>query len=300
MSLCNLCPRQCCVDRSRATGACRVGDEILVGAVVIHRGEEPPLVMGSGSGAIFFCGCPMRCTYCQNKQISHLCGGKRITTRELAESMVRLQDAGSSNINLVSPTHYTPWILDAIESARKQGLRLPIIVNSSGYETRECLDLWKGYAHIFLMDLKYGDNHTGKVLSGVPDYWDRAREAITYLWLDLGPLELDHEGKALSGLIVRHLLLPAMLSNPFSVLEFLSGLSLDIPLSLMSQYNPCFYQGESPEMRRTVTYDEYQVVLEKALNLGFTTIFSQEMESIATYNPDFNSPSPFSDLTKLF
>jgi putative pyruvate formate lyase activating enzyme len=277
-----------------------VGEEILIGAIVIHRGEEPPLVTGSGSGAIFFCGCPLKCTYCQNKQISQLCRGKKITTNELAESMVRLQDAGCSNINLVSPTHYTPWVLDAIESAREQGLRLPIVVNSSGYETRDCMKLWKGYAHIFLMDLKYGDNHSGEVLSAVADYWDRAREAIAFLWETAGPLKLDQEERAVSGLIVRHLLLPTMLSNPFSVLEFLSGLSCDIPLSLMSQYNPCYYQGDIPEMRRAITQGEYQVVLEKALELGFTTVFSQDMGSPSIYNPDFGSESPFGDLMRLY
>jgi putative pyruvate formate lyase activating enzyme len=300
MSACKLCPRQCGVDRSKVNGACRVGEEILIGAVVIHRGEEPPLVTGSGSGAIFFCGCPLKCTYCQNKQISQLCRGKKITTNELAESMVRLQDAGCSNINLVSPTHYTPRILDALESAREQGLRLPIVVNSSGYETRDCMKLWKGYAHIFLMDLKYGDNHSGEVLSAVADYWDRAREAISFLWETAGPLKLDQEARAVSGLIVRHLLLPTMLSNPFSVLEFLSGLSSDIPLSLMSQYNPCYYQADIPEMRRSITQDEYQVVLDKALELGFTTVFSQDMESPSIYNPDFDSESPFGDLMRLY
>lgn len=241
----------------------------------------------------------MRCAYCQNAQISQLCQGRKISISGLADFMVRLQDEGCSNINLVSPTHYTTWILDAIESARSSGLKIPIVINSSGYETRECLDLWKGYARIFLMDLKYGDNHTGKALSAVSDYWDRASEAIAYLWETVGPLELDGEGKAVRGLMVRHLLLPGMLSNPFSVLEFLSGLSVEVPLSLMSQYNPRFYHGELPEMRRAVTRDEYQVVLERAIDLGFTTIFSQDMESCATYNPDFDSSSPFGDLKKL-
>jgi putative pyruvate formate lyase activating enzyme len=300
MKGCTLCPRQCGIDRSKADGACKVKDEILVGAVVIHRGEEPPLVMDSGSGAIFFCGCPMKCSYCQNVQISRMCKGKSVSYQELCDFMMRLQDAGCSNINLVSPTHYSPWIFEAIDSAWEKGLKLPIMVNSGGYETKECLDFWKIYARIYLMDLKYGDNQTGKALSAVPDYWERACEAIAYLYESIGPLELDSEGRAVKGLMVRHLLLPGMISNPFSVLEFLSELSLDIPLSLMSQYNPDFYQGDISDMRRTLIRDEYQVVLEKALELGFSTIYTQDMGSNDMYNPDFESPSPFNDLIKLF
>jgi putative pyruvate formate lyase activating enzyme len=296
---CTLCPRQCGIDRSKAKGACGVGDDILIGAAVIHRGEEPPLVQGAGSGAIFFCGCPMRCSYCQNVQISRLCRGSSLSHQELGDCMVRLQDAGCSNINLVSPTHYTPWIFDSIDTARQNGLEIPIVVNSGGYETKECLDLWGGYARIYLMDLKYGDNYTGKALSAVSDYWDRACEAVISLHDAVGPLETDKEGRAVKGLMIRHLLLPGMISNPFSVLEFLSDLSPDIPLSLMSQYNPDFYQGDVPDMKRAVTREEYQVVLDKAVELGFTTIYSQDMEAVTTYNPDFDSPLPFGDFTKF-
>jgi len=299
MTGCTLCPRHCRADRSKEKGACKVKDEILVGAVVVHRGEEPPLIGDAGSGAIFFCGCPMRCSYCQNMQISRRCRGKALTTSELADFMIRLQDAGCSNINLVSPTHYSPWIFEALDLAGGQGLKLPVVVNSGGYETRECLDQWMKYAGIYLMDLKYGDNSAGKALSAVPDYWDRACKAIAHLHRTIGPLQMDSEGRAVKGLIVRHLLLPGMLSNPFSVLEFMAGLSTDIPLSLMSQYNPSFYQGDNPEMKRTVTRDEYQVVLDRALDLGFTTIYAQDMEAVSTYNPDFDNATPFGDQIKL-
>jgi putative pyruvate formate lyase activating enzyme len=297
---CTLCPRQCGIDRSEARGACRVGEEILVGAVVIHKGEEPPLVAGAGSGAIFFCGCPMRCSYCQNKQISQSSKGKVFTPDKLAHAMLKLEEEGCSNINLVSPTHYTPSVITAIVTARALGMRLPILVNSSGYETRGCLERWKGYAQIYLMDLKYGDNLSGKVLSGVDDYWDVAMQAITYLFETGGVLDLDREGKAVSGLMVRHLVLPEMLSNPFSVLEFLSGLSLEMPVSIMSQYNPEFYRGDLSEMRRRITPDEYATVIERATALGFETLYCQDMEAPSTYNPDFGSERPFADMTKLF
>lgn len=297
---CTLCPRQCGIDRSAAKGTCRVGSEVFVGAVVVHRGEEPPLVAGAGSGAVFFCGCPMRCSYCQNAQVSQRCEGRVMTTDALADAMLRLADAGCSNINLVSPTHYTPQVIDAIGHARASGMDLPIIVNSSGYETRECLALWNECTPVFLLDLKYGDNATGKLLSGVDDYWDAARDAIAFLWETAGALRTDAQGRALSGLMVRHLVLPGMISNPFAVLEFLSGISPAIPLSIMSQYNPAFYAGDMQDMRRRITPDEYQVVLERACELGFETIYCQDMAAPSVYNPDFSAERPFDDSLRLF
>jgi len=299
MSGCTLCPRQCGIDRSQAKGACRVGEEILVGAVVVHRGEEPPLVVGAGSGAIFFCGCPMRCIYCQNTQISHSCMGRVFTPEELAHAMLKLEDAGCSNINLVSPTQFTPRIIDALDMARSLGMKLPVLMNSSGYESEECLMRWEGHAQIYLMDLKYGDNPTGKSLSGVDGYWDVARKAVEHLFRAAGPLVTDGEDKAIKGLMVRHLVLPGMISNPFSVLEFLAGLSLGIPLSIMSQYNPGFYKGVRSEMKRRITPEEYQVVIERASALGFETIYCQDMDASSTYNPDFRMERPFDDREKL-
>ncbi|HVN70452.1 MAG TPA: radical SAM protein, partial [Desulfomonilia bacterium] len=200
----------------------------------------------------------------------------------------------------VGPTHYTPWIIQALESARSRGLRLPVLINSSGYESRECLVLWKGHAQIYLMDLKYGDNVTGRALSGVDDYWDAAKGAIAHLWETVGPLELDGEGGATKGLMVRHLVLPGMLSNPFSVLEFLSELSLEIPVSIMSQYNPRYYDGDVEEMKRRITPEEYRVVTERAASLGFETIYCQGLEAPDLYNPDFDEERPFDDALKFF
>lgn len=300
MTGCTLCPRQCGIDRSKAKGACRVGDELLIGAVVVHRGEEPPLVMGAGSGAIFFCGCPMRCSYCQNAQISHSCRGRAFTPEELAFAMLKLQASGCSNINLVSPTHFTPRIIETLERAHSLGMVLPVMINSSGYESEECLRRWDGHAQVYLMDLKYGDNQTGKDLSGAEDYWDVARKVMEHLAREAGPLVTDGEGKALRGLMVRHLVLPGMISNPFSVLEFLAELSLEIPISIMSQYNPGFYRGDIAEMKRRITPEEYQVVIERATNLGFETIYCQDLEAPSTYNPDFGMDKPFDDVIKMF
>ncbi|HON39048.1 MAG: radical SAM protein [Desulfomonilia bacterium] len=299
MTGCSLCPRRCGIDRAVSPGACGAGEELVVGSIVIHRGEEPPLVKGAGSGAVFFSGCPLKCVYCQNRQISHEAAGKILSEEELAGYLVLLQESGCSNINLVSPTHFAPRIIHALDLAVAKGLNLPVMLNSSGYESIESLKCWAGRAHLYLMDLKYGDNEAGRMFSRVSDYWDRAREAIAHLWETVGPLRLDGEGRAVSGLIVRHLVLPGMRSNPFAVLEFLAGLSLEIPVSIMSQYNPHTYTGDMPDMKRPLLPDEYQVVLERAVDLGFSTVFVQDLDASSAYTPDFQSEVPFGDIRRI-
>ena len=187
--LCNLCPRLCNVDRSVSRGICLARNAIKVAAIVIHRGEEPPFVKGKGSGAIFFTGCPVRCKYCQNKEISHTELGTTLTPQELARYMIKLQRLGSSNVNLITPTHYTPWILTSIKHAMGMGLTIPLMVNSGGYELISTINMWYGYASIYLIDLKYGDNATGQMLSGVRDYWDISRKIIRHIWDNIGPLK---------------------------------------------------------------------------------------------------------------
>lgn len=299
MPLCSLCPRKCLIDRSQTSGFCQGGVVPKVACVVVHKGEEPPLVQKQGSGTIFFSGCTLRCSYCQNMQLSRYAYGKYVSIRELAKYMIMLQGKGCSNINLVTPTHYSTQIIEALNLARQMGLHLPVVFNSSGYERIDTLKMWQGEAHIYLMDLKYGDNYTGKLLSGVDDYWDRARQAIAYLWDAQGELVCDSSGRAQKGVMVRHLVLPGMLSNPFAVLEFLSGLSLKIPISIMAQYTPVYYQGGLPEMKRSVREEEYHVVLEEACDLGFETIFAQDMEADQTYLPDFIKVKPFGDQENL-
>ncbi len=204
-------------------------------------------------------------------------------------------EKGCSNINLVTPTHYTPWITSSLERAFDAGLDLPVIVNSGGYEKIETLKLWEGYAGIYLMDLKYGDNRTARDLSGVEDYWDTARKAIEWLYDRYGPLQLDGSGRAISGVLIRHLVLPGMLSNPFSVLEFLAEMSISLPISLMSQYNATFYEGTLEEMRRGLAPDEYEVTKARAMELGFEMIFVQDAGADTVYVPDFNTCRPFGD-----
>lgn len=292
---CMLCPRDCGVDRSIRHGACGVEDRLRVASIIVHQGEEPPLVHDAGSGAIFFCGCPLRCSFCQNAQISQSAKGRILSPSELAAYMIRLEVSGCSNINLVTPSHFTPKIIEALCLAHAKGLTIPVVFNSGGYEKVSTLKVWQANADIFLIDLKYGDNRAGRRFSRVDDYWDRAREAIAFVLGFAGPLVTNDKGKAIKGLIVRHLVLPDMLSNPFAVLEFLAVLSTNIPISLMSQYDPRFYHHNIPGLKRRLKENEYQVVIERALDLGFETIFTQAMDASLNYSPDFMNSRPFGD-----
>jgi putative pyruvate formate lyase activating enzyme len=296
---CSLCPKRCGADRYSEKGQCGSGGGMRVSAVVVHKGEEPPLVTGTGSGAIFFPGCPLKCPYCQNSQISHKGLGCNITPDRLSLYMLELQDMGCSNINLVTPTHYTHELILSLEAAKKNGLVLPVVLNSSGYEDINTLKMLSPFIDIYLMDMRYGSNEAGLFTGGIPDYWDRAMDAVEFSWHEKGPIKTDEAGHALSGLIVRHLLLPGMLSKPFSVLDFLACLSLKVPLSLLAQYNPRFYTGEIPEMKRPVSHEEYQVVLSRAIELGFETIYAQDIDSQENYAPDFENLHPFGDVINL-
>ncbi len=293
MGACELCPRRCGADRAFQIGLCGGGQLVKVGSIVVHRGEEPPLIQGAGSGAVFLSGCQLKCSYCQNKQISQHGQGRLLTPAELSAYFFELKRRGCSNINLVTPLHYTEPLIEALDLS--DGLELPVVINSGGYEAVDTLRRWQDHADVYLLDVKYGDDATGQCLSGVPDYWRRVREAVEYVYETKGPLKCDENGRAISGLMIRHLVLPGMMSNPFAVLEFISELSLDIPLSLMAQYNPAFYEGEIIEMRRAPAADEYRVVVDRALELGFETIYVQSAEACESYVPDFGAERPFGD-----
>lgn len=292
---CTQCPRACGVDRSLRPGPCHAGEEMRVAAIVAHRGEEPPLVKGAGSGAVFFSGCPLQCAFCQNRQISHQPSGAVVSPTRLADYLLALERLGCSNINLVSPTHYAVPLAQALAQARRRGLTLPVMLNSSGYESIATLEELRPYIDIYLMDIKYGDNQTGSRLCQVRDYWEKTRQAMSWCWETAGALRQDAAGAGAAGLIIRHLVLPGMLSNPFAVLEFIAGLSLEIPVSLMSQYDPEFYTGEILQMRRALDKDEYAVVLERAAELGIQTIYTQDMDCVQSYTPDFQALRPFGD-----
>ncbi|MBC7235441.1 MAG: radical SAM protein [Chloroflexi bacterium] len=281
---CELCPRRCGIDRlAGQVGYCRAaGDTIDVASHNIHVWEEPPLSGSRGSGTIFFSHCTARCLFCQNYPISQLGVGRPEDASGLAKRMLYLQRRGCHNINLVTPTHYVPQILAAIEIAAQKGLRLPLVYNSSGYETVETLCLLEGVIDIYLPDSKYADDAVAAELSGYRDYIAHNRAALIEMRRQVGEeLILDEQGIAHRGMIVRHLVLPAGLSQTPQVLRWLAReLSPRIHVSLMAQYFPAHRAVGHPMLGRRLSDEEYEAALEAFDRAGLERGWRQEMDPL--------------------
>ena len=278
------------------TGFCRVGSGIQISHAGLHFGEEPPISGTRGSGAIFFCGCNLRCVFCQNYQISqefHQGRSRTLTTDELASEMLRLQDEGAHNINFVSPSHMIFQMAAAIESAKRKGLVVPVLYNSNGYDSVDALRQIRGLVDIYMPDIKYLEYELGKKFSNVDDYADIVPGVLREMLNQVGDLVMGHDGIAVSGLLVRHLVLPGYLENSRKCLSFLADLSPDIHVSIMSQYSPQYKARNFPEINRTLTEDEYDEITDYALELGLENAFIQKLESQADYLPDFDQERPF-------
>lgn len=273
---CYLCPRKCKVDRnSGKTGACRSSSEIYIASVNLHNGEEPPLIGKNGSGTIFFSNCTLACVFCQNYPISQLGNGKKYSIEKLSEAMLSLQKRGACNINLVSPDHYIPSIIIALDEARKKGLEIPILYNCSGYERVEILEMIEPYIDIFLPDSKYSKNTLSEKYSGVPDYVEINREVLLFLKEKRNFLEIEN-GIAKKGMIIRHLVLPGEIENSMEVLRFIAeNLGKKTYVSIMNQYFPAYKAFEYPELSKKVTIDEYEKVLDFAEELRLENVFIQ-------------------------
>ena len=263
MTPCELCPRCCGIDRlAGRVGVCRTGVLPVISSYGPHFGEEPPLVGVNGSGTIFFGNCNLECIFCQNYEVSHGDQSREISIEDLADIMLNLGRQGCHNINLVSPTHQLPQILSALEIAAEAGLDIPIVYNCSGYEPVKVLAILDGIVDIYLPDAKYGNNDIGLVLSGVPDYWDRNREALREMYAQVGDLSMDDRGIAQSGLLVRHLVLPEGLAGTREVMHFLAtDISKDIYVNIMDQYRPAYQAVGHPALGRRITREEYEEAL---------------------------------------
>jgi putative pyruvate formate lyase activating enzyme len=306
---CSLCPRECHVNRQKGElGFCKIRNRATVSHVLRHYGEEPVLSgyfdcsknqsaksrKQSGSGTIFFTGCNLKCLYCQNYQLSWLNQGQPYPDSELAQMMLNLQRNGALNINLVSPTHVILPILRALKIAYDQGLELPVVYNSNGFEKKEVLENLEGIIDIYLPDLKYFSSQTSSKFSDAPDYFQYASQALIEMQGQQPQLILNNKEIALKGLIIRHLILPGQKNDAFAILNWIAqSLSLSVPLSLMSQYYPCY--KAPPEIQKTITQEEYQEVLSKAEDIGFEYMFIQPepFESNEHLLPDFSLPHPF-------
>ena len=294
---CECCPRECGVDRSRGeAGVCGIGERAQVAHYGLHFGEEPPISGQRGSGTIFFSGCNLRCVFCQNHQISRveLAGRSREhTNRELAELMLELQARGAHNLNLVSPSHVIFQIADAIEIAKAEGLSLPVVYNSGGYDSVAALRRIEELVDIYLPDLKYASSELARKFSRASDYPTVARAAIREMFNRVGLLSCDRFGIARRGLLVRHLVLPGQVEDSKRCLRFLATLSRELHLSIMSQYAPRHRASAYPELNRSLSVTEYDEVLEYALELGLTNAFVQDLSSQESCVPDFERERPF-------
>ncbi len=290
---CDICPRECGVDRRHnELGFCRSGYLPLVSTVCAHHGEEPVLSGRRGSGTIFFGNCNMRCVYCQNYQISQDPARQQSTEvdfQALAERMLYLQDRlGCHNINFVSPSHFVPQIIRAVMAAVPMGLRLPLVYNSSGYDSVKTLRELDGIISIYLPDLRYASDKWAKKFSQAPDYVANARAAIREMYRQTGDLEVDSNGVAQKGLIVRHLILPNDLAGSRESLTWLANeVSPTVTVSIMSQYYPTHRAPRIPLLARKISVAEYAEVVELVNRLGLENGWLQEMASAANYLPDF-------------
>jgi putative pyruvate formate lyase activating enzyme len=297
LAQCRCCPRRCGVNRLKGkTGFCRIGTAAQVSHIGLHFGEEPPISGTRGSGTIFFTGCNLRCVFCQNHQISQDFPKDRtqvLTPDALAAEMLRLQAAGAHNINLVSPSHVIFQAADAVVLAKAQGLTIPIVYNSNGYDSLDALRQITGLVDIYLPDIKYLSNDLSQHYSAATDYADVIPAVLAEMLRQVGPLELDDSGIARRGLLVRHLVLPGAIADSRRCLALLAQLSPSIHISIMSQYSPQHHAKNYPEINRLLTPREYDEVTEYALALGLENAFIQELDSRDTYLPDFTRDRPF-------
>jgi putative pyruvate formate lyase activating enzyme len=248
---------------------CGVGERALVSSAQPHFGEEPPITGHSGSGTIFFAGCNLRCWFCQNSDISHGRAGHEVSAEELAEIMVRLQQIGCHNVNLVSPSHVIPQIIAALAIAAGAGLRVPLVYNSGGYDSVAMLQWLDGIVDIYMPDLKYAETDPARRLSGAGDYPEVARQALKEMHRQVGDLELDPHGVARRGLLVRHLVLPNDQAGTEACMRYLAEeISPHTYINVMAQYRPVFKAHRRPEVNRRPTLSEFEKALDSARNAG--------------------------------
>jgi putative pyruvate formate lyase activating enzyme len=271
---CRLCPRQCAVDRlENETGFCKTGRRARIASYHAHFGEEAPLVGRFGSGTIFFGFCNLRCSFCQNYEISHLGEGVELEPRDLAAQMVELQRRGCHNINLVTPTHAVPQILEALLVAVENGLRIPIVYNCGGYERVETLRLLRGIVDIYMPDFKFWDQKWADRYCRAPDYRQMAVSALKEMHAQVGDLRIDKNGIAERGLLVRHLVMPHGVAGTKEVMQFLSEeISPNTYVNVMDQYRPCGTAYQDEYINHGISSKEYTAALEWAKDAGLTRL----------------------------
>ena len=285
---CTLCPRNCNIDRSIKKGFCGMSDKITVARAALHFWEEPCISGENGSGTVFFSGCPLKCIYCQNSDISGGFG-KAISIERLSDIFLELQNKKAHNINLVTPTHFSPGIITAVKKARENGLTVPIVYNTSGYEKEDIIEKLKDTVDIYLTDFKYTDEKIAQNFSFAPDYPEAAKKALAKMVETAGEIRFDENGIMQKGVIVRHLVLPGHIENSKQTIKYLfETYGDDIILSIMNQFTPKV-KTKYHELDRTVRQEEYDEVIDYALSLGIEDAFIQEGETASeSFIPAFD------------
>lgn len=279
MQNCKLCPRKCGVNRLKGeTGACRTGNILKVSSINLHYGEEPPVSGTKGSGTIFFTNCNLSCVFCQNYPISQLGNGNIISTEQLADEMIMLQKKGANNINLVTPTHVYPMVAETIFIAKQKGLKIPVLSNCGGYESVKVLELMEKFIDIYMPDMKYSNNENAKKYSGIDKYVENNRAAIKEMFRQKGNLQFDANEMAVTGILIRHLVLPNNISGSKQTFKFIADeISSDTYISVMAQYHTANKSDKIPELNRKITQAEYDDVLDYFSAVGLHNGWLQEL-----------------------
>lgn len=279
LNKCKLCPHNCKINRNKGEiGRCRATDKVKIALYSKHFFEEPCISGEKGSWTVFFSNCNLNCVFCQNYEISQEGKGKEITIDNLAEIFIKQQKSGIHNINLVTPTSYVPQIIEAIKIAKKEGLNLPIIYNTNGYENLETVKMLDGYIDIYLPDLKYADNNVAKKYSKIDNYFQTATKAIKEMVKQVGFPKVDENGIMKKGVMVRHLVLPNNIENSKNVLKWLvENLPKEIYISIMAQYFPTYKAKEIKEINRKLTKEEWKQIEDYINELGIENGYVQEL-----------------------
>ncbi len=289
---CRLCPYKCKVNRLEGKkGKCKASDKAKISLVSLHNFEEPCISGTKGSGTIFFSNCNFNCVFCQNYKISQEGMGEEVSIEFLANSMLNLQDKGAHNINLVTPVMYVYHIIEAIKIAKNNGLNIPIIYNSNGYENIETLKLLKGYIDVYLPDFKYSDNKLGKKYSNVDNYFEETTEAIKEMYSQVGAPKLNADGIIEKGLIIRHLVLPNAMENTKNVLKWIKdNIDNSVYISIMAQYFPTYKSKEIGEINRKINIKEYEEIENYVYEIGIENGYMQDLgEHEEEYVPEFKN-----------
>ena len=279
LAKCEICPHKCRIDRTKnQIGRCKSTDKVKIALYSIHDFEEPCISGKNGSGTVFFSNCNMNCIYCQNYEISQEGRGKEISIEELAEIFIEQQNRNVENINLVTPTSYVLQIIEAIKIAKSNGLKIPIVYNTNGYERVETLKLLKGYIDIYLPDLKYYEDKIGKKYSKIDNYFEIATKAIQEMYRQVGAPKLDERGIIKKGLMIRHLVLPNNIENSKKVLKWIKeNIDENVYIDIMAQYFPTYKARESLELERKLTKEEYEEIEQYVYELDIKNGYMQEL-----------------------